>query len=376
MKSLLAHEWLAPTGGSENVFAELLSTFPDARAVCLWNDAPSRFPPSIDETWLARTPLRRSKALALPFLSRAWSSVDLSDIDRVVASSHAFAHHLATRAARSGIDAYAYIHTPARYLWSPEHDDRGRSVLARIGRRRLKHLDLANVDDRVHYAANSQFVSARIRDVWSCDSTVIFPPVDVERLQSASNWAEQLVADDRATYEQLPDEFILGASRLVDYKRLDLAIEVGDLLQLPVAIAGTGPDQSRLRKLADEKRTPMHFVGEVSDELLFALYEKALLFCFLPIEDFGIMPIEAMSLGTPALVNSFGGAREGVAITGGGIDVDPRTGPDTLRDAAHEAINLRGADFSLKTRNFSRANFRGRVRSWVDGPPAPAQGGG
>ena len=72
MTTLLAHEWLAPHGGSENVFEQLGHAFAGSRRLCLWNDAAERFV-GVDETFLARTPLRRSKALALPVMPLAWS---------------------------------------------------------------------------------------------------------------------------------------------------------------------------------------------------------------------------------------------------------------------------------------------------------------
>src|SRR4051812_3133301 len=104
--TLISHEWLAPHGGSENVFEQIAVALPGAAMQCLWNDAPARFGPDVTETWLARTPLRRSKAAALPFLPHAWRTVELDGFDRVVASSHAFGHHLATRAAREGREAF------------------------------------------------------------------------------------------------------------------------------------------------------------------------------------------------------------------------------------------------------------------------------
>ena len=119
MSTLLAHEWLAENGGSENVFEQLRLAFPEASAMCLWNDAPNRFDSTIGETWLSRSPLRCSKALALPFLPYVWRAVDLEGFSRVVVSSHAFSHHLAFSAARKGLRAFAYVHTPARYVWAP-----------------------------------------------------------------------------------------------------------------------------------------------------------------------------------------------------------------------------------------------------------------
>src|SRR6478752_5204801 len=107
MRTLVAHEWLAEVGGSENVFEQIRVAVPHCRAVCLWNDNPIRFS-GLEETWLARSPLRGHKAAAMPFMDSAWKRVDLTDVERVIVSSHAFSHHLASRAADSGIPAFAY----------------------------------------------------------------------------------------------------------------------------------------------------------------------------------------------------------------------------------------------------------------------------
>ena len=153
MKTLLAHEWIAEVGGSENVFEQIRLSVPDSRAVCLWNDDPTRFA-GVEETWLARSPLRGRKAAAMPFYTSAWNRVDLAGIDRVVVSSHAFSHHLASRAAKLGIAAFAYVHSPARYVWVPDLDDRGNSLVGRLGRSYFRRWDRQRVSDGVHYAAS------------------------------------------------------------------------------------------------------------------------------------------------------------------------------------------------------------------------------
>ena len=363
MPTLLAHEWLAETGGSENCFEHLRGTFPDAQAMCLWNDAPNRFDNSVEESWIAKTPLRRSKPLALPFLPRVWRSVDLKGFDRVVASSHAFSHHLAFAAARVGLPAYAYIYTPARYVWTPEFDDRGKSFVARAGRNHLRRVDKAHTSTNVKYAAISEFVRQRIADTWEMPATIIYPPVEIEAVQSCDDWRNNTEGSEGEMLASLPEGFVLGASRFVEYKRLDSTIEVGELLGRPVVLAGSGPEEDRLRDRAARSYVPVIFVGRVSDAALFALYQEASLFVFMPIEDFGIMPVEAMALGTPVLVRDEGGARETVEILKGGASANPQS-PQDLKDAAEAAIECDTAYAIDNAHIFSAARFRSEITEW------------
>lgn len=365
MNTLVVHEWLAPVGGSENVFEQIRGIFPEARVACLWNDAPDRFGRDVEETWLARTPLRRSKALAFPFLSKAWNSVGLEGVERLVASSHASSHHLASRAAELGIASFAYVHSPPRYIWAPELDRRGAKWPARVGRRHFQRVDQQRISRRVSIAANSQFIRARIANSWGMDSTVIYPPVDVERIQSVQDWREEIEDPaELAAVLALPECFVLGASRLVPYKRLDSAILAGERLDLPVVIVGSGPDEERLRALAGRSRVPVTFFGRASTPALYALYQRTSLFVFLAIEDFGIMPVEAMAVGTPVLVPTIGGARESVESVGGGIAIGDS---DTLSDLA-EIPSIDQPRVINEVRRFSRETFIENVITWVGEP--------
>ncbi len=355
-KILLAHEWLERTGGSENTFAEMIQAVPSARVTCLWNNAPERFP-GAEESFLATTRIRDRKALSLLFMRKAWKSVDLTGVDTVVASSHAMSHHLAGRAAAEGIAAHAYVYSPPRYVWAADLDVRGKTALGRIGRPVLKRIDLRGVHDDVHYVGISDYVAARMRQSWGVDADVVYPPVDTERITAISDWSQELSPAEAELLASLPDEFVLGASRLIEYKRLDVPMQVGEALGMPVVIAGNGPFESELRALATQTRTPVHFVGRVSDEMLYALYQRAQLFVFMPIEDFGIMPVEAMALGTTALVRDIGGTREVAERLGGGVPVNPDD-VGALASAARAAIDARPPSPESITGTFSHTKFR------------------
>lgn len=353
---LLAHEWLEKTGGSENTFEQMIRVLPEARAACLWNNAAERFP-TVEETWLARTPLRHSKAASLAFMRSAWRGVDLCGVDTVVASSHAMAHHLAGRAAREGRRSFAYVYSPPRYLWAPELDARGQRPLARVARGAFRRLDLRGLHPGVSYVAISKFVAERLRDAWGVESTVIYPPVETTRITGCAAWDELMEPEERESLERLPEEFVLGASRLIEYKRLDIAMEVGQQLGIPVVIAGEGPHADGLRSYAASLTVPVHFVGRVSDAALYSLYQRARLFVFMAIEDFGIMPIEAMALGTRTLVRDVGGTREVVETLGYGTTADAEN-LSGLAEKARETLDSPAPDPTVVAQKFSSESFR------------------
>lgn len=359
--TLLAHEWIADVGGSENVFEQIRLAVPHRRAVCLWNGNPVRFN-GVEETWLARSPLRDRKAAAMPFMGSAWKRVDLTGVDKVVVSSHAFSHHLASRAADRGIPAYAYVHSPARYVWVPDLDERGNSLIGHLGRPYFRHRDRRHVSSNVAYAANSKFVAKRVADAWGVEASVIYPPVDTDRIRA---FAGELSDADNAIASALPPNFVLGASRFVPYKNVDAAIIAGEILDLPVVLAGTGPDEPRLRALGEQARTPVIFVGRVSDDLLLEMYRRAELFVYMAVEDFGIMPVEAMACGTPVLVNEIGGSRESVLGVSGGLTSGWRDSCFDDTDLVERALTIDTKALESAVAQFSNAAFRSNLRSWV-----------
>ena len=367
MAGLIVHEWIAPHGGSENVAEAMARAYPDAEILSLWNDAPARFPGRVvRESWLAKTPLRKSKAAALPLMPTTWARTDVSAHDFVLVSSHLFAHHVGGAVRADGPPKYVYVHTPARYIWTPELDARGDNLLAKALARPLKRIDKLRAADGAVFAANSAFVRERIRSTWDQDAIVIHPPVDVSRLQSVDAWESQLSLDELAILKSLPSEFVLGASRFVPYKRLDVVISAGEAARLPVVLAGSGPMKAELEAAGAAAAVPVTLVDRPSDALLYALYEAASVFVFPAVEDFGIMPVEAMSLGTPTVVSAEGGARESVdALAGGAVVEDFNSsslaaGIDSALSADMNAARGRARA------EFGEATFASRLTTWMD----------
>ena len=364
MSGIVVHEWLAKRGGSENVVEEIVATFPDARLQSLWNDAPQRFGHlSVSETWLARTPLRKSKALALPFMPTTWRHLGRSDADWILCSSHLFSHHARFAGPARESPKLVYAHTPARYIWTPELDARGDSRLARAARMPLQKLDRERAQEAKAIAANSEFVRKRIQDCWNRDSVVIHPPVDVQAF--ADDPAGNLTVEEEQILESLPDTFLLGASRFIPYKRLDLVVSLGVASDTPVVLAGDGPSLPELQSLADQHPGLVTFVLGPSRALLSALYRRALAYVFPAIEDFGIMPVEAMATGTPVIARDYGGVSESVVhgVTGAHLnDFTGRAG----REAVDLVATLRSEDAIARAWQFDKSAFRSSLRAWVD----------
>lgn len=361
MTGLIVSEWIETTGGAERVLDRLAGLFPSADMLCLWNDARGRYGSrEVRETWLARTPLRRHKALALPLMPATWR-IPHRGHDWAIVSSHAFAHHVDVGA--PDVPKYVYVHTPARYLWAPELDARGDNLAARVAGPPLRALDRRAAQEATSIAANSRFVAERVQRAWGRDARVIHPPVDVSGIRARA-WRNDLTDAEQRALDALPDEFVLGVSRFIPYKRLDVVMETGRLLDLPVVIAGHGPLEEQLRAMAADAGVPVHFHIQPGDALIYALMERARIFVFPPIEDFGIVAVEAMASGTPVMANRTGGSGESVRDGVGGALFDPRSAAE-IRDAAQICAQLSARSISAHAQRFDATEFDRSLQEWV-----------
>lgn len=357
---LLVHEWVEQFGGAENVVDELIKVFPNSTLRCSWNDSVDRISVPIDESWLAKTPLRRHKALSLPlqpFIHRRLKS----DATLIVCSSHLFAHHVQARHTDGSLlPKFIYAHTPARYIWEPEIDGRGKNPLVKAVAPLFRWLDKRRAGQATAIAANSKFVQDRIKRSWGIDSTVIYPPVEV----SGSKSLQPPTESEAQILDSLPEEFVLGASRFVPYKRVDLAIDAAEASGLPAVIAGDGPELERLIERARTASVPVQVVKSPSTNLLRHIYSRATVFVFPPVEDFGIMPVEAMSMGTPVIANKVGGGSETVRESVSGVLLESFD-PDSLRNAVAQAKLLDRDRIIEHAQRFSDERFRSEVHAWI-----------
>ncbi|MEO7123806.1 MAG: glycosyltransferase [Lacisediminihabitans sp.] len=362
MTGAIVNEWIEPVGGAERVLDALAVEFPDAPILCPWNDAPDHYgSPRVIESWMARTPLRHHKALAMPFMLSNWRHRAPLDVEWLLCSSHVFAHQVRLRGEARDVPKFVFAHSPARYLWEPELDGRGNGHLSRAIARPMRVIDRRRAQEAVKIAANSKFIAERIERCWGRESTVIYPPVDVRAFLADD---DELDPGEARQLESLPEGFILGASRFVPYKQVEVAIAAGAAADLPVVLAGDGPDRERLLAIADDHPGLVTFVRRPSHAMLRALYRRSLVFVFASVEDFGIMPVEAMATGTPVVANAIGGASETVVdyVTGSHIH---STDPDELRRAIDIASSVDPAACRERALQFDGSTFGARIRDWM-----------
>lgn len=303
MRVALVHDWLTGMRGGESVLEVICEIFPSADLYTLVH-VPGSVSKTIEDRRLVTSfvqglPLSRSRYRSyLPLFPLAAESFDLSGYDLVVSSSHCVAKGVITPPDTPHI---SYIHTPMRYVWDRFGDYFGRTGgLARLPISVFSHYlrswDAASASRVDAYVANSRFVAARVRKYLGRTSRVIYPPVDCSRF-------------NLTTVPARGPDYYLVVSAFVPYKRVDLAIEAFNRTGRRLVVVGSGPDESRLKKTAGPN---VEFAGRPTAEELAGLYAGCRALVFPGVEDFGIVPLEAMASGRPVVAYGRGGALETV----------------------------------------------------------------
>jgi glycosyltransferase involved in cell wall biosynthesis len=360
LRTALVHDDLVQAGGAERVAAAFYGLFPRAPMyTALYNprttlaDFAGR---DIRTSYLQRTPFswKPMHQLALPYFPGAIEQFDLSGYDLVLSSSSRFAKGVITNPETCHI---CYCHTPARFAWR-SHDYLSRSWSARLaasfGRKLLT--DLRSWDEnsaqRVDYfIANSYNIARRIKKRYRRDvAAVIPPPVEISRFSPIA--AEHV------------GRHFLVVSRLVGYKRVDLAIEACNRLGLDLRIVGDGPEMARLRKIAGPT---IEFLGRLDDKQVESEYARCRALIFPGEEDFGLTPLEAMASGRPVVAYGGGGAVETVIDGETGVLFSEQS-VDSLAGALRSAMSLATDAGNLRSHaaRFGRDVFEARLAQFIE----------
>lgn len=299
MKVALVHDYLNQMGGAERVVMAFHEIFPDAPIYTSIYD-PQRVDPAFQKmdirtSFMQKLPLvTKHHQPYLPFYPFAMESLDLRGYDLVLSSSSAFGKGVITRPETMHI---CYCHTPMRWCWNyDEYVER--EHLGKAARRVLPFLitglrvwDQTSAMRVDSFIANSPVVADRIQKYYRREAVVIPPPVEAARFPFNP--------------ETQPEDYFLILSRLIPYKRIDLAIEACNKLRLPLIIIGGGRDLERLKQMAGPT---IRFMGRLSDKEVLHYYARCRAFLFPGEEDFGITPLEAQASGRPVIAYRAGGA--------------------------------------------------------------------
>jgi glycosyltransferase involved in cell wall biosynthesis len=357
MNLALVHDWLNQIGGAEDVLDHFVRYYPDA-PVFTSMYAPNLMPPAYREwdirtTWMDRLPgIYAHHQRYLPLYPWAWRGVDLSGYDVVLSNKSGFCHGVHT-----GPDTLhvCYCLAPTRYIWNLEsyldREQFGTSIrlAAQAVSRLFRRWDYSAAQRVDHFIAISTEIQERIRRYYQRESTIIYPPVEVA---------------DRFTPSEITEDYFLILSRLVPYKRIDLAVQACTQLGLPLLVGGKGRDRERLEALAGPT---VKFLGFVPDEDVPDLFARCRAFIFPGLEDFGITPVQAQATGRPVIAFKGGGALDTVIHGKTGLFFEEQTVESLM--AALQALGdttFDSAAIRAHAMQFDSANFHTAITGYVE----------
>jgi glycosyltransferase involved in cell wall biosynthesis len=329
--------------GGEKVLLSLARLFPEAPVFTLLH-VPGSVDPELEAREIRTSFVQHLPAVArryrhyLPLFPTAAERFDLRGFDLVLSSSHCVAKGV--RPAPNAVHL-CYCHTPMRYVWDRYDDYFGPGRVGPLARllipaiaARLRTWDVASARRVHHFAANSAYVAGRIRRYYGRDAEVIAPPVDTDFFTPGP--------DEPGSYD-------LVVSALAPYKRLELALDAYRGSGWPLRVVGTGPEEARLRHVAPAE---VEFLGHLASADLREQYRGCRAVLMPGVEDFGIVPLEAMACGRPAIVFGEGGGPESVEAGRTGL---------VFTEPTSEA--LRAAVATLSSKPFDRLALRARAEA-------------
>jgi glycosyltransferase involved in cell wall biosynthesis len=287
--------------------------------------------------------------------------------DWVFVSSHSFAHQISSNQALVNKRGMVYVHTPARYIWSPEVDGRGGNPIVKRVAASFKSMDNACARESSYtFVANSINVQDRIAKYWGKEVKVVYPPVRVNSLRDLVN---ELSTNDgleelRRRFN-LPSNYILGAGRFIHYKRFDTVLDFGARTGLPVVLLGGGPLYKFLTEHAKKIGVNLMVLRDLSDTEFSAVVAGSEALIFPGEEDFGIIPVEAMAMGVPVIALNRGGAQETVQHGVSGFLVDDFDQVDHSK-VLERASKLDKREITLSVSKFDESYFEKWFESWRD----------
>lgn len=374
LRIALVHDYLKEYGGAEVVLETLGDIFPEADIyTTLYH--PASFGPHrsrLTKKWRGRIhqsffkyiPFAHKLISPLRFISPlAFRSFDFSRYDLVITSATGayFPNSLNKKTAK----LICYCHTPPRYLYGLVTARQLDSFFYRLVNVPLQFVlhfyrlfDFTYAQNVDQYIANSATTAARIQKFYRRDSVVINPPVDLPILKSPPS--------SRGDTHRVGGFFLTGG-RLAFAKRYDIAIQACNRLKLPLKVFGRdfAGFEAKLKNISGPT---VEFLGEISNEKRYQLMSEAKAFIFCSDnEDFGIIPVEAMSAGCPVIGYKSGGVTETVVNGKTGILFNQLT-PESCIDAIKkfEKSKIKSSDCLSQAKKFSKEKFISKIESIVN----------
>lgn len=365
MKVAIIHDWLEKKGGAEKVLEELFYIYPKADLFVIVD-----FMKDKEKKFLKKIKIKKSFIQYLPFskiffryyfflMPIAIRLFNLSKYDLIISSSHSYAKNIVKRKNQKHI---CYCHTPIRYAhvmmenYIVDYGFKNKflrfflsQLLLLISKWDIK--SNLNVD---YFISNSTYIQKRILKIYKRNSEVIHPPIDTKKF----------------SFKKKKDNFYMTASRLVPYKKVDLIVKAFNKMpSRKLIVIGDGPQLNKIKKLA---LSNINIIGWVNDNYLIKLMKSSKAFIFAPLEDFGIVPVEAQSCGTPVIAYGKGGVTDTIIVK----PLSRKTGIFFKYQKTKSIIksvelfekinkNIDALNCRKNAKNFSRNIFRQKMKKFI-----------
>ena len=357
MKIAIVHDWLTNMGGAENLIINFHEMYPDAPIyTSIYN--PDKLDNRLKNIDVRTSFIQKKKKKITnhkkyyPLMPMAFENMDLNEYDVILSSSTCCAKGVIPR---PGALHICYCATPMRYAWEKREDyvkECGKFKRRLIGilTHYMRIWDVTSSSRVDYFIANSTAVQQRIKSYYRRDSVVINPAVRCNLFN---------ISD-------VDKDYYFIVSRLVSYKRFDLAVQACKELNKKLIIIGDGPEREKLKKMAGDSKN-IQFLGRLNDNEVEKYMSECKALLFPGEEDFGITPVEAMACGRPVIAYGRGGVLDTIIDGKTGVLFKNQTVED-LKNAilAFEKMNFNKQELRNHALKFDESEFKRKIKEFID----------
>lgn len=357
MKVAIIHDWLVTNAGAEKVLKNILDIYPNADIFSLVDFLNEKDRLDVLNGKFTKTSFLQKLPFAkkhfrnyLPLFPKAIESLNLKGYDLIISSSWAVAKGVKKSKQQLHI---CYCHTPIRYAWDLYDEytfnlKQPKKFLVQKTLQFIKKWDIKSLNRVDFFIANSIFVQNRIKKTYKRDSKVIYPSANI----------------DKFTLNETKEDFYLTACRLVPYKKTKLIVEAfNEMPDKKLVVIGSGEEYESIKKIAKENITLLGY-QEFDNMIKYMQTSKA--FVYAAVEDFGIVPIEAMACGTPVIALNAGGTAETVKDGFSGVHFETQTKEDIVKAVQRfETMDFNYKTISEEAKTYSEERFKNEFEQFI-----------
>ena len=355
MKIAIVHDWLTNMGGAEQVIINFKEIYPEAPIYTTFYN-PSNLDEKLRNIDVRTSFLQKKKMVTdhkkyFPLMPLAFKKFNLNDYDLVLSSSSSCAKSVK---AKNGIHI-CYCHTPMRYAWEKTNDytkdmNKFKLIAVKIFLALMRRWDKKTSKRVDYFIANSTEVARRIKEYYGRDSVIINPPVRCKLFNIS----------------ETDGDYYFIVSRLVSYKRFDLAVQACKELGKKLVVIGDGTEKEKLEKIA-EGNSNIIFMGRQPDDVVKKYMSECKALLFPGLEDFGITPVEAMACGRPVIAFGKGGALDTVINGKTGVFFEEQT-VESLKEAIIKFENMKFDKKEIRKHalEFDEEIFQKKIKDFVN----------